>query len=282
MKTACTLGFLLMLCALADKKAEILAATQTESNSQGNSYPVGCGHLFIPTDYKSEADEIELVVHFHGSAAVAQKNLRRSNSKALLVTVMLNGLSAIYTKQFSDPNVWNQLLSTVKSKLIELKIVEKPTIKRVSIISFSAGFGGVRELLKHDAILNQIDAIVMADSIYAGYLAKTDPPQVDPKHMEGFLKFAREAAAGRKLMIITHCELRPEGYASTAETADYILRELALTREPASEVWADGWQHQTQSIQQGLQVHGFAGHEGKHHMQHLHGTWRLLQLVTSD
>src|SRR5205085_2033835 len=103
----------------------------------------------------------------------------------------------------------------------QFKLSSKPKTNKLIVVSFSAGFGGVRELLKSEAIYERIDTLVMADSIYAGYVPGTKSSDVDPVAMTGFLKFARDATEGRKTMVISHCELRPETYASTAETADY-------------------------------------------------------------
>ena len=49
----------------------------------------------------------------------------------------------------------------------QLKTSEAPAprVGRVTVTSFSAGFGGVREMLNDANILARIDAIIMADSI---------------------------------------------------------------------------------------------------------------------
>ena len=44
--------------------------------------------------------------------------------------------------------------------------------------------------------------------------------------MDGFRRFALEAAAGRKTFVLTHSAQVPEGYASTTETADFLIRAV--------------------------------------------------------
>src|SRR6185369_18020691 len=108
--------------------------------------------------------------------------------------------------------------------------------------SFSAGYGGIREILKQEALFKRIDAIVLSDSLYAGFTGDAAQRKVDPANMEGFLKFAREAAAGRKTFIIAHSSDPVPTYASTTETASYLIEQLGLQRKPADEDWGDGLQ----------------------------------------
>lgn len=272
--------FIALVLSGSSQSATVGAETQIQSTRpEGSRVDLTCGQLFVPAGLVAVDNQIELVVQLHGSAAVAEQNLRRSGSKAVLVSIMLNGLSSVYTKQFAESAVWNQMLMEVLRELERQKISDAPTLSRVTIVSFSAGFGGVREILKDEMAFKRIDALVMADSIYAGYVPESRPSKVEPRQMTGFLKFATEAVAGRKKFVISHCDLQPEGYASTGETADYLLRELGLQRESAVEEWDMGWQHKSRCIQNGLQIHGFAGETGPDHMKHLHGSWRLLQLA---
>jgi hypothetical protein len=48
------------------------------------------------------------------------------------------------------------------------------------------------------------------------------------------VRSARDAVARRKTMVITHSEISPGTYASTTETADWLLTRLKLTRRPVS------------------------------------------------
>src|SRR5262249_28268844 len=130
---------------------------------------------------------------------------------------------------------------------------------------------------------DRIDALVMADSIYAGYAGDPAKRQVDSKLMEGFVKFAKDAAAGKKWFLISHCDLQPDGYASTAETADYLIAALGGAREPAGGSWlAEGLAMKSRFRKGQFAVYGFTGDKGPDHMRHLHGLWALLKLVSAE
>ena len=249
----------------------------SESPPTGMRSDLSVGKLFVPTGYGPKDGRVHVILHLHGAPAVCERNLKRSGVEAVLVNVTLNGLSSVYTEKFKSPETFQTLLRETIAKLRELKVADNPTIEQLTVTSFSSVFGGVRELLKSDDIYQRIDTLVMADSIYAGYKSGADSRQVEPKHMEGFLRFARDATEGKKTFVISNCQLQPDGYASTGETADYLLTELGLKREPVDEAWADDWQCTSHCRRKGFHVYGFAGDAGKDHVRHLQNLDKLLR-----
>jgi hypothetical protein len=235
------------------------------------------GRVFVPEGYRPEPDGIHLVLHLHGASWAAEQALAQSGWNAVVVSVVLNGLSAVYTEQFRDPAVFRSILSEVQDRAPDIGLPKGTPIRRVTVTSFSAGFGGVRELLKWDDIYQRIDTLVMADSIHAGFVGDPARRQVDPVAMEGFLRFARDAAAGQKTMVISQSEIRPDTYASTTETADYLLAQLGGTRETCSEEWAPGLTCTSRFERAGLHVYGFIGTTGLDHMKHLHHLALLMR-----
>jgi hypothetical protein len=237
------------------------------------------GPLFVPAGFKPDRDGVELLLHLHGGTS-AETSLVRSGRSAVVVSVAIPGLSSVYTNRFKDPKVFARILDETQAKLKELGVAPEPRLRRVIVSSFSAGFGGVREMLKDPATVARIDALVMADTIYAGYTGDPARRQVDPQLMNGFLSFAREAAAGRKWFVLSHCDLQPDGYASTKETADYLIAQLGGTREAAGDPWpADGLKLTSRFRRGKFEVYGFAGDTGDDHMRHLRGLWALLKRI---
>jgi hypothetical protein len=250
----------------------------TESRPFGTRVNLTVGQLFVPQDYKPADGRINLVIHLHGTAQVAEQNLARSGEQAVLVTVALKGLSKVYTDLFAKPESFRTILDETLAQLKQLKVAQNPTIGQLCITSFSAGFGGVRELLKVEGFYKRIDALIMADSIYAGFVGDAAQRQVDPNLMSGFLRFARDAAAGKKVFIVTSSQVKTD-YASTAETANYLLTQIGGTAEAVQETWADGWQCLSRFKQKGLLIYGFAGETGADHVKHLHNLWKLMRLA---
>lgn len=232
--------------------------------------------LFVPEGYQPGAGGVvDVVLHLHGARSTVEPAFVESRWPAVLVTFNRKGLSRVYAEPFSDPSLFPRLLEAARSALKDLHVADDLRIGRVVVSSFSAGFGGVRALLKVPEHFARIDGLIMADSIYCGYAGDPKERRVDPALMEGFRRFAVEASAGRKTMLITHSALVPDGYASTGEVADFLIRAVGGQPEPARVEWAKGWT-QTRAFSRGrLVVLGFEGTQGADHMNHLRQIGRL-------
>jgi hypothetical protein len=229
--------------------------------------------LFIPEGFQPDREGLDITLQLHGSAGVAERNFMQSAQPGVLVSVMLNGLSGVYTEKFKDPQTFQRLIDETLTQLKARGYDPGARIRSVTVVSFSAGFGGVRELLKDSKIFARIDAIVMLDSIHAGFTGNPEERKVDPVNMEGFLKFAREALQSKKTMLITHSEIRPDNYASTMETADYLIAQLGKKREQVHKEWVEGLVLQSRFEEGRLTIYGFKGDTGADHMKHLHNTF---------
>lgn len=233
--------------------------------------------LFVPEGCKpGSGGVIDVVLHLHGATTVVEPALTDSHwPSAVLITFNRKGLSRVYAEPFSDRTLLPRLLDAARSALKTLHVADDPRIGRLVVSSFSAGFGGVRALLKEPEHFARIDGLIMADSIYCGYVGDPKDHRVDPALMDGFRRFAIEAAAGRKTFLLTHSALIPDGYASTGEVADFLIDAVGGKPEPAKVEWVEGWT-QTRVFAKGrFVVLGFAGTEGADHMNHLRQIGKL-------
>jgi hypothetical protein len=254
-----------------------LAGAQEPERPPGHRVELIHGELFVPQGYEVGPEGVHLVLHLHGAAWAAERNLVRSGERAVLVTVVLHGLSAVYAELFGKPETFPRVLNEVQRKLRELDVANEPQIGRLTVTSFSAGFGGVRELLKSQEAYDRIDALVMADSIHAGFVGAPEERRVSPEHVQPFVRFAKDAAEGRKTLVISHSAIEPPTYASTTETADYIINGVGGERTAVDRQWAEGLRCTSQYQRGSLSIYGFAGDTGPDHMRHLHELWRLME-----
>jgi len=224
--------------------------------------------LFVPGSFRSTDGKVNVVLHLHGTPTVTEPALVAVGWNAVLVSFNRNGLSSAYSKPFSDPALFPRLIDeAVKAASDEPGV--KREVGKVVVSSFSAGCGGVREILKTRASCDRIDAVVMADSIYCGYEGGPPAKRVDPNLMSGFERFAREAARGRKAMLVSHSSQVPPGYASTTETADFLLKAVGASPETVDVDWGDGWRQVRTATRGRLVVLGFNGEGPEDHMRHL-------------
>jgi hypothetical protein len=245
------------------------------------------GRVYVPTTFQLHDGKVDLVVHFHGDFNIVRGAAEQARISAAVVGVSRHGLSSVYEKPFSDPELFGQVIENAVATLrADPKIGPDVTLGRVYVSSFSAGFGAVRAILKVPRYFEMIDGIILADSLYAGYAEPIGNRQVDPEDLADFRRFAAEAAAGRKLLILTHCDLQPDGYASTRETADDVIRSLGGQRRDAPPSVGPDSMHLTSRFDRGgFHVRGYAGTDGQDHGDHLRNLWAwytLLPVSTYD
>ena len=78
-------------------------------------------------------------------------------------------------------------------------------------------------------------------------------------------------------MLVTHSEIFPGTFASTTETADYMLRALGVRRTAVLKWGPRGMQQLGEAAAGGFLLLGFAGNTAPDHVDHLHAMPELLQ-----
>lgn len=240
--------------------------------------------LWIPGDYQRSGNKVDVLIDFHGYPPRVRLSARWAGLNCVVISVQYAGLSSVYRVPFSEDR---QLFATILDEALaalraEPDFPDDTQWNKLAISSFSAGFGAVREILKTQEYFDRITGIYMVDSLYCGYVGDgTDAVQegvVHPGLMKDFLRFARAAAAGEKVMVITHCRLPTPGYASTLETADYLLDQLALAPQPIDSVVAlpaeadvvpGALRLYREAERKGFALYGSPGRDGTDHVEHL-------------
>jgi hypothetical protein len=76
--------------------------------------------------------------------------------------------------------------------------------------------------------------------------------------------------AGRKRVMVTHSEIFPGTYASTTETADYLLQQLHVARRPVLKWGPMGMQQLSDARAGHFLLVGYAGNSAPDHVDQLH------------
>jgi hypothetical protein len=186
------------------------------------------GRLFMPPGFAIRDGKFDLILFSHGNPDVVREAVIASGVNALVHVTNLGTGSILYQTHFSNPQAFDALLREIEVKCSE-KVGSPVKVGRVALASWSAGYGSTLSILNHKSLFDRIDAVLVLDGIHTGYMPATH--DVDPNGVAPFIKFAAEAIAGRKLMIITHSAIVPPGYASTTETANAILAANKIERK---------------------------------------------------
>jgi hypothetical protein len=153
---------------------------------------------------------------------------------------------------------------------------------RVLLGSWSACSGAIREILKTPGSYARVDAVLLIDSMHAGYLGDKPGPlesKLDPADLEVWIPFARDAIAGHKRFVVRHSEIFPGTFASTTKTADYLLAQLGLTRRAVLR-WGPMGMQQLSEVKAGrFLLWGYAGNPAPDHVDKLQSLPAFLKLL---
>lgn len=239
--------------------------------------------LFVPQRIVG-LSRAPLVIHFMGATWLPRQVVASVPQAVMVAAVHLGSGSAINARPFVDDSTrFTQLLTAIESRLASA--TGAPQVGDVYLSAWSAGYGAIRQILRTAPNTERVRGILLMDGMHASYRPEgrplADGGTIDSLDLAPFLPFARQAAAGAKRMLVTHSEVFPGTYASTTETADWLLTRLGLTRTPALEWGPVGMQLLSHARLGGFEVIGFAGNSAPDHVDHLHGLptflARLLQ-----
>ena len=246
-----------------------------KSELAGTRHQLSVGTLFIPAGMRLQ-HEVPLVVHFHGDPWLAEYSAIHGRGKTAVLSVNLGAGSGVYRQAFEDPNRFSQLLDEATRVL---NPEQPPSFHPLIISSWSAGYGAIRQLLSDTSTRNRIDGVVLADGLHTGYVPDGAPGPLDNVLLDPFAEFAREAVAGHKCMVVTHSEIFPGTFASTTETADYLLKQLELRRTATLE-WGPLQTQQLSEARKGkFLLLGYAGNSAPDHVDQLHALPEFLKLL---
>jgi len=231
------------------------------------------GTLFVPAKLKVKAT-LPLFIHFHGGKWLPEVAAAKEGHRAVL-SVQIGAGSARYADAFGDPQRFGRIIQEIETRLAT-------RVSPLVLTSWSAGTGAIREILKSPESYSRVAAILIIDGMHTGYVSGKPGPeesQIETDKLEVFVRFARDAVAGRKQMIVTHSEIFPGTFASTTETADYLVSQLALHRSAVLRWGPMQTQQLSQARAGNFLLIGYAGNSAPDHVDQLHSLPEYLRWI---
>jgi hypothetical protein len=243
-----------------------------EEHPPGRREKLTIGTLFLPEAVKAEG-KVPLFVHFHGGTWLPE--VAAAGHGSAVLTVQLGSGSGVYAAAFADPQAFGRLLREAEEKA-------GVRFDPVGLTSWSAGYGAVRAILRVPENYDRVGFVLLLDGLHAGYEGGKPGPlesKLVERDLDVFVKLARDAAAGTKQFVVVHSEIFPGTYASTTETADYLLAQLGLRREEMVR-WGPMRTQQVSEARRGrFVVAGYAGNSAPDHVDLLHGLPEFLKWI---
>ncbi len=207
----------------------------------------------------------DVMIHFHGHEA-ARKEWVKVMDGAVLVGIDLGTGSGPYQNTFRQAGVFETLVHSVEKAMADKTGNPRAHVRKVGVSSWSAGYGAVGEILAQDYGKRVVDTVVLLDGLHCGYRGES----LEELQLQSFIEFARRAAAGQRMMFISHSSIIPPDYASTTETANYIIGKLGgKARRVHSASGAAGTELISTYSRGNFHVRGYMGNDKMDHCAHL-------------
>jgi hypothetical protein len=233
---------------------------------RGLKVALSLGELYIPEGKKPTT----LLMHFHGGTWIPQQV--GADNKIAVLAIQIGAGSSVYARPFRESGSFAQLLD-------EASRAAHTEYRTVLLSGWSAGYGAIREILRVPANVEKVHGVILIDGLHVSYDPEGKPGPLQPDGLQPFLAFAKDAIAGKKRMLIVHSEIFPGTYASTTETADWLIKELGLKRRPVLKKGPLGSQ-QLSDVKAGkLEILGFAGNSAPDHVDLLHALGSWLKMI---
>jgi hypothetical protein len=239
--------------------------------------------VWIPEEAK-QRDAFDLVVHFLGAAWLPEQGVAALGNGTVAAVVNLGAGSGVYHRPFADPATFDSLLASV-TREVAATTGRTSRVGHVTLSGFSAGHGAVRAILLDPAHFQRVDAILLLDGMHTSYVPEGQVLDkggtLDTTNLVAFRNFARAAMKGEKRFLVTHSEIFPGTFASTTETADWIIASLGLKRASVLK-WGPRGMQQLSEVRAGrFEVMGFAGNSAPDHIDQLHAMPEMIKRLLS-
>jgi hypothetical protein len=261
------------------RKHERLTQAEFDGATRSFNGPAGKPVELFVTKAALAGDVVDLVIHFHGAGWVAAQSVAPLPRPTVAVAVNLGAGSGAYHRAFTDPAVFDSLLDGITREVARART--KPArLGRVVLVGFSAGHGAVRVILREPRHVARVDAVLLLDGMHTSYVPEgsllATGGTLDTTNLSALASFARAAMRGEKRFVVTHSEIFPGTFASTTETADWILNALSLRRDPVLRWGPRGMQQLSDARSGEFHVLGYAGNSAPDHIDQLHAMPELL------
>ena len=188
--------------------------------------------------------------------------------------------SGAYHRDFGESASFDSLLAGA-TQALSAAIGRPARVGRLTLTGFSAGHGAIRAILREPRHFARVDAVLLLDGMHTSYVPEgtvlAAGGGLDTTNLAAFADFARAAMRGEKRFLVTHSEIFPGTFASTTETADWLLRALGLRRTPVLR-WGPRGMQQLSEVRTGrFELLGFAGNSAPDHIDHLHAMPELVR-----
>lgn len=208
----------------------------------------------------------DVVFHFHGHEPVRKEWVRVMDG-AVLVGIDLGIGSGPYASAFGSPEAFKKLVESVEKAVAQKTGKKNAHVRKVGLSAWSAGYGAVGEILGQEYAKKNVDVVILLDGLHSGYSGNS----LNEVQLKPFVEFARQAAAKHRFMFVSHSSIIPPGYASTTETANFLIQKVGGKPNKRSPRSGDpmGLAMNSRYTKGNFHVRGYNGNDKMDHCAHI-------------
>jgi hypothetical protein len=223
--------------------------------------PLSQGHFIAPRENALDATgHFDLVLHLNGDEP-ARRELIASQQRFVLFSLTLadQGYAPLVTGSHLLETVVRELEQTLSKREGKLALVG-----HIALSAWSAGFVGVEAALVAPSA-QSVDAVLLIDGLHA----PRNNPEAFKAQLQPFVDYARRAATGERFFFVSHSSIDPPAFASTTESAHYLIASLGGKPQAVRRNDALGLEL-VESFDRGeFHVRGYAGNDKPDHCAQL-------------
>lgn len=181
--------------------------------------------LYLPEGKLSD----DLAIHFHGAAWFAIDEHRTRGLDGPLIVFNNGQGSSVYQTPFKDAERLPRWIGLVEAALQERQPGYR--VGGVSITSFSAGYGAVREIVRDPRLWKRVRRILLLDSMYASHAADGSKTP-DMSQIDVWVPFVRSAMAGERTFVFSYSQVPTDTYSNSADCARALAKAAGVPAQP--------------------------------------------------
>ncbi|HEY6078059.1 MAG TPA: hypothetical protein VIW29_04615 [Polyangiaceae bacterium] len=182
--------------------------------------------VYVPEGCQGRYD---VILHFHGAHPYVRDLVEKAGIHAVVAVLNAGNGAERYAQAYRATGALSSLLRQVEMAAAPW-CAGQAEPGRVALTAWSAGYGGIEKLLARPEDRERVDAVLLADGLHAGFTDRWKRTFA-PNALEAFRQFGALAKADHKLFAITHSSIETDGYASTTECSELLLKALSIQPE---------------------------------------------------
>jgi len=159
------------------------------------------------------------------------RNPTKSGVNTIIVECEAGGMGSSQNTAAFGNAAWVKSQLGIIHSVLTKKFGGNISLGKLGFGSFSGGYDAVGNILRDKELKDKIDSVIILDGIHYGQRGKPNKAGMEP-----WLEFAQKAKEDpSKKFVLVYTAVDPDRYASTSDSANYLMNNLGIENKPTFE-----------------------------------------------